>query len=88
MFSGIVRLNDKLSSGGVVISASSTMLIDGLNAALVGDEVICPIPFHGKNRIIEGSSEWISDGRLVAFHQCKCLCGCYVISSIPGTGIG
>lgn len=90
MFTGIVRLNDKLSSGGVVISVSSTMIIDGLNAALVGDEVICPFPFHGKNRIIEGSSQWISDGKLVAFHQCKCkcLCGCYVISSIPGTGIG
>lgn len=88
MFTGIVRLNDKLSSGGIVTSASSTMIIDGINASLVGDDVICPIPGHGKNKIMEGSSEWVSDGKLVAFHQCKCLCGCYVISSLPGTGIG
>ncbi|WP_447866892.1 PAAR domain-containing protein [Rahnella bonaserana] len=88
MFTGIIRLNDKLSSGGTVISASSTMIIDGVKAALVDDEVMCPLPGHGKNKIIQGSEEWISDGKLVAFDKCLCQCGCYVISSLPGTGIG
>ncbi|MCS2157997.1 PAAR domain-containing protein [Scandinavium sp. H11S7] len=88
MHAGIVRLNDKLSSGGIVTSATSTMIIEGIPAALVGDDVICPILGHGKNKISEGSSEWISDGKLVVFHLCKCQCGCYVISSLPGTGIG
>ena len=88
MHAGIVRLNDKLSSGGTVVSATSTMIIDGIVTALVGDEVYCPIEGHGKNKIAEGSSEWASDGKLVAFHQCKCQCGCTLISSLPGTGIG
>jgi len=88
MFVGIVRLNDKLSSGGTVISASSTMIIDGIAAALVGDEVICPLLGHGKNKIIAETSQWVSDGKLVAFDKCKCQCGCYLISSLPGTGIG
>lgn len=88
MLSGVVRLNDRLSSGGAVISVTSTMIIEGKAAALVGDEVICPIVGHGVNYIIEGSPQWVSDGKSVVIHRCACLCGCYVISSLPGTGIG
>ncbi|EEE1377969.1 PAAR domain-containing protein [Salmonella enterica subsp. diarizonae] len=43
MSKGIIRLHDKLSSGGEVISASSTMIIDGIKAALLNDLVSCPI---------------------------------------------
>lgn len=88
MMSGIVRLNDRLSSGGTVTSATSTMIIEGKRVALVGDEVICPVEGHGVNYIIEGSTQWISDGKPVVTHRCACQCGCYVISSLPGTGIG
>lgn len=84
---GLIRLNDPLSSGGKVISASSTMVVDGKAVALVGDMVVCPIENHGVNKIIEGSSEWISDGKPVVVHKCACQCGCYVISTLPGTGI-
>ena len=48
MFLGLVRLNDPLSSGGKVISVSSTMIIDGLGVALLGDTVICPVRGSGK----------------------------------------
>ncbi|XRY10220.1 hypothetical protein ACP26E_12490 [Franconibacter pulveris 601] len=37
MGKGIIRLHDKLSSGGEVISASSTMIIGGINAALLNE---------------------------------------------------
>lgn len=87
MFLGLVRLNDPLSSGGKVISVSSTIIIDGLGVALLGDTVICPIPFHGVNKIIQGSTEWISDGKPVVVHKCMCQCGCYVISTLPCSGI-
>ncbi|WP_409310949.1 PAAR domain-containing protein [Pectobacterium sp. B1J-3] len=88
MAKAIVRLGDKLSSGGSVISASSTMILEGKKAVLVGDAVSCPIKGHGVNKIVEGDPSWISDGKPVVTHQCKCQCGCYVIASLQPVNIG
>ncbi|EMH4161605.1 PAAR domain-containing protein [Pluralibacter gergoviae] len=88
MSRGFVLLGDKTTHGGTVISASSTMQVHGKVVALLGDMVACPLPFHGTNPIIEGSSEWISDGKPVVVDGCKCQCGCQVISSAPDCAIG
>lgn len=88
MLTGVVRLNDRLNSGGRVISASSTTIVDGQPVALLGDKVICPLDGHGENYIIEACLQWISDNKPVAVDRCACLCGCYVISSLSDTGIG
>lgn len=85
---GFVLLGDKTTHGGEVISASSTMIVDGKSVALVGDKVSCPIDGHGVNEIIEGSPEWMSDGKMVVVDGCRCQCGCLVISSAPGFSIG
>ncbi|WMY72553.1 PAAR domain-containing protein [Buttiauxella selenatireducens] len=85
---GFVLLGDKTTHGGVVISASSSMIVNGKKVALVGDKVSCPIPFHGVNAIIEGSPEWMSDGKAIVVDGCKCQCGCQVISSAPDCVIG
>uniref|UniRef100_UPI002243B0A3 PAAR domain-containing protein n=1 Tax=Klebsiella pneumoniae TaxID=573 RepID=UPI002243B0A3 len=47
MSKGFVLLGDKTTHGGAVISASSTMIVNGKPVALVGDKVSCPIPGHG-----------------------------------------
>ncbi|EHN8719198.1 hypothetical protein BFX86_01025 [Enterobacter hormaechei] len=88
MSKGFVLLGDKTTHGGAVISASSTMIVNGKPVALVGDKVICPIPGHGTNTIIEGSPEWSSDGKAIVADGCKCQCGCQVISSAPECAIG
>lgn len=77
----IVSLGDNTSHGGVVISASSTIIINGKPAALVGDEVLCPIPGHGLNPIIEGCTDWFENGRAVVVDGCHSGCGCQVIAS-------
>ncbi|SET61698.1 PAAR domain-containing protein [Thorsellia anophelis] len=76
-----VRLGDNTTHGGKVITASSTMIFEGVTVALVGDLVSCPIDGHGINPIIEGSSEWFSDGKAIVVDGCKSACGCNVISS-------
>ena len=43
MTKGLVLLGDKTSHGGKVISASSSITVDGKKAALVGDMVNCPV---------------------------------------------
>ncbi|WP_413741956.1 PAAR domain-containing protein [Sodalis sp. RH15] len=88
MTKGFVLLSDKTSHGGEVISASSSMLIDNEKVALKGDMISCPISDHGNNSIIEGSSEWFSDGKEIVVDGCRCECGCVVISSTPGVGLG
>ena len=88
MSKGFVLLGDKTTHGGQVISASSTMVVNGKNVALVGDKIICPINGHGINAIIDGSPEWISDGKAVVVNGCHCECGCQVISSAPDCAIG
>lgn len=76
MSKGFVLLGDKTTHGGAVISASSTMIVNGKPVALVGDKVSCPIPGHGTNAIIEGAPEWSSDGKAIVVDGCKCQCGC------------
>jgi len=85
---GFILLGDKTTHGGVVISASSTMIVNGRVVALIGDKVSCPVPGHGTNKIIEGSLEWISDGKALVVNGCRCECGCQVISGDPECSIG
>lgn len=88
MSKGFVLLSDNTTHGGEVISASSTMIVNAKKVALIGDKISCPIDGHGINSIIEGSSEWISDGKAVVVDGCRCECGCQVISSAPDCAIG
>ncbi|MDH2067439.1 PAAR domain-containing protein [Pantoea sp. GD03673] len=83
MTKGIIRKGDKLNSGGEVISASSTIRIDGIMASRIGDIVSCPKTGHGINRIVGSTPQWRSDGGELAFDQYYCECGCQVISSTP-----
>ena len=88
MSKGFVLLGDNTTHGGQVISASSTMMVNGKIVALIGDIVSCPVPGHGANPIVEGSPEWSSDGKAIVVDGCKCQCGCQVISSAPDCAIG
>ncbi|WP_081609206.1 PAAR domain-containing protein [Pseudomonas sp. CBZ-4] len=87
MSQGLVLLGDKTTHGGEVISASSTTIVNGKRAALVGDEVRCPLPGHGVNRIVEGCPDWSEEGRAMVVNGCRSECGCQVISSAPDCGV-
>ena len=88
MTKGLVLLGDKTSHGGKIISASSSIIVNEKNTALVGDLVSCPIPGHGTNPIVEGWPHRTFNGREVAVDGCKCQCGCTVISSAHNSTVG
>ncbi|CNI73005.1 PAAR domain-containing protein [Yersinia pekkanenii] len=88
MSRGLVLLGDKTTHGGSVISASSTITVNGKKAALVGDMVSCPVKGHGTNPIVEGMPQRTCGGRAVVIDGCKCQCGCQVISSASNSTIG
>lgn len=79
----IVRKSDKTDHGGYVMTATSTMDFDGLQAALVDDLVFCPIAGHGVNPIIEGHPTISDNGRAIVVHGCRARCGCRVLASDP-----
>lgn len=83
---GIIRVGDKTSGGGTVLSGSSTMCFSGIGVARQGDPVLCPIPGHGRTVIAEGHATFRDNGLPVAFNGHLCACGCALISSLPQAG--
>lgn len=84
----IIRLGDKTTHGGVVISASPIHTIHGKGIARVGDMVSCPKSGHGNNPIVEGSQTFTIDGRAVALHGHHSACGCALIASLSTASQG
>jgi len=78
---GVVRLNDKTSHGGRVISASSETLVMGKEAALADDLTFCP-QCKGKFPIIVGADGAAHKGRPYAYHGDTTGCGAKLISSL------
>lgn len=75
----VIVLNDATSHGGRVLTASSSMDIDGTPVALLHDQVFCPL--HGDNRIIECDPGYNEGGRGVAVHGCHTACGAMLLAS-------
>lgn len=82
----VIRLGDRTSHGGTVVSASGSATIGGKGVALEGDQVTCPINGHGPAVIVEGDPGWTIDGKAVALEGHKTSCGATLISSMPNAG--
>ncbi|WP_460125119.1 PAAR domain-containing protein [Pseudomonas sp. S2_C03] len=83
---GIIRIGDKNTSGGTVLSGSEVMRFNDIGVARKGDPVRCPVPGHGETVIEEGLSSYCDNGVPVAFEGHRCACGCVLISSMPKAG--
>jgi uncharacterized Zn-binding protein involved in type VI secretion len=83
---GVIRLGDKLSSGGEVLTATSCITFRGLKGACVGDKVMCPLPGHGLNAIAEGDEGSTHIGRPIALDGQRCECGCTLMTSLSQAG--
>lgn len=81
---GIIRIGDTTSSGGQVLSGSSTCFFMGRAIARAGDPVSCAR--HGNSRIVQATARAFDDGIEIARHGDLCSCGCYLISSLPDSG--
>jgi len=83
---GIIRVGDKTSGRGTVLTGSSSLSFDGIYVAREGDPVSCPVPGHGRTVIAEGHPAFRDNGVPVAFDGYRCACGCVLISSMPNAG--
>ena len=71
----IAVLGDMTNYGGRIITASGQGYSDGAQIALLGDLVSCP-RCSSTGRIIEGASDFIIDGKPVAYDGCIVACKC------------
>lgn len=84
MMQGVIRVGDKTSYGGVVLSGASSLTFMGKSVASLGDKVSCPK--HGNTNIIEGDNNARCNGKPIALHGHRCACGCTLITSLPNAG--
>jgi len=81
----VIRLGDKTSHGGVVLTASPLSDSGGIPIARVGDMVACPLPGHTPSMIVSGDPTMIVDGKPVARNGDKTSCGASLIASQQAT---
>ncbi|EOA03778.1 PAAR domain-containing protein [Herbaspirillum frisingense] len=77
----VIRLGDKTSHGGEVISANDTLKAMGKAVALEGDMTTCP-KCKGQFAIQPSNSTRKHHGKQVAYHGDATACGATLISSL------
>jgi uncharacterized Zn-binding protein involved in type VI secretion len=82
----VIRLGDRTSHGGYVVSATSHFTVMGMDVARLGDKCTCPKKGHNNCYIVEGDPDWTIDGVPVALEGHKLSCGAVLISSMPNAG--
>lgn len=83
---GVIRVGDRTSHGGQVVTGCEKYLVDGKPVARVGDECTCPIHGHTGVKIVEGHVNIIVDGKPLALHGFKTSCGATLITSMEDHG--
>jgi uncharacterized Zn-binding protein involved in type VI secretion len=76
---GVIRLNDKTTHGGQVISASGCTVM-GIPAALAGNMIHCP-QCRGDYPIEPDGKGAKHQGRAYAYHDDRTACGASLITS-------
>lgn len=83
----VIRLGDRTTHGGVVVSASPNTSAHGKEVARMGDSVVCPIPGHGSCVIVEGDPTVTVDGSPIALQGHLTSCGASLISSLSRVAV-
>lgn len=78
---GVIRIGDKTSHGGTVISAQDAFVVLGKKVACAGDSVMCP-RCKGVFPIRVAGSDLKHHGKPVAYDGDKAACGARLVSSI------
>ena len=81
---GVIRLGDKHSHGGSVITASGADF-EGKPVMLAGDMVSCSK--HGNVSVPAGVASWPMMGKEVVVDGCKASCGCVLYTSLSNAGV-
>ena len=81
-----IRLGDRTSHGGIVMTASKLFYIGDKAVARKGDICTCPIKGHRNCIIMEGDPDFLIDDIPAALEGHKLSCGAVLYSSMPNAG--
>lgn len=76
---------DKTSHGGMILTGSDRIKVNGRRAARQGDLVSCPI--HGENRILGGTARMTDRGVPLARDGDRTECGSVLIATSTGATV-
>lgn len=79
------RVSDVCDHGAVIITGASTIMVNGLPVARVGDLVSCPLDGHGINPIIAVEPFHTTEGKDTAHISARTACGAVIITASPDT---
>lgn len=80
------RIGDSTSHGGVIVTGTSKVLINGIPQSRIGDVHLCPI--HGANVIVGGAPHAVGDHSPTARIGDPCACGAVITSGSHDTITG
>lgn len=83
-----IRLGDGSDHGGTMISAGSTVVVNGVQLCLDQDMYSCPIPYHGITPATASSSVKTTDGKRVIKIGDIAGCGATIIQGSPTLTVG
>lgn len=83
-----VRLGDGSDHGGTMISAGSTVTVDGIQLCLDQDMHSCPIPGHGTTPVTASSSVKTNGGKKVIKIGDTAGCGATITQGSPTLTVG
>lgn len=82
----VARLGDTSDHGGFIISVTTQFTFaNGIKVARVGDLHFCPKKGHGITPIVNGSGNYVCEGKITAVVNSKCGCGAKIITGSPDT---
>lgn len=73
----VARLGDTSTHGGSITTSAAKSYSAGALVARVTDTLACPI--HGSVPIINGSGNYITEGKITAVHGSLCGCGATIV---------
>lgn len=80
------RIGDVTSHGGVIVTGTPRILINGIPQSRIGDVHVCPI--HGANVIVQGAPHAVGSASPTARIGDACACGAVIVSGSPDTITG
>lgn len=79
----VARLGDKSSHGGTIITATSTVSVNGMPMALEGDLHSCPIKYHGVTPLKSVTTGTDANGKKIITAGAIAGCGAVIVAGSP-----
>ena len=83
----IIRLGDTSTHGGILVTSSVNVFVNGIGVVRLFDIHCCPIPGHGCTPMVTASPDTTANSRNICRTGDLAACGAAAISGSPNTSV-